>query len=382
VLDRGGVLCSGIVVDQDGQPVAGAGVSIYLSSPGGWTGLPGDTVAGDDGSFKVLWEEPIEPGQTGLGVCASHPMASHGTNIVSFERGQEGLRLMVDVGGVIAGSFSPEEDVTILRPVLSMQRVGRSERQSAGIGSQFRVRAEPGLLTVVVLADGGAGDELLRLDNLLVERGVVTQDPRLQGMLFSANLQKATLRILDEGGQPLLVRATVQDIDQKHQWYSGRDGRVTLSRRLPGDWNLHVVAPGFRSIELRGVREDRDVVLRRGPLVRLEASDHAAIEALGAAVFVNLKEAGTESNRRLHMFGLDDVVPAIGGGTLRVENVGPHHVTWFVERQNPGNTTSRFTVSQETPETVHVADMETLQAFIVTPPLDALRKKIEEMKKE
>ena len=285
VLDHGLFLATGIVIDQDGQPVAEALVRARQKVRGRSSSLTrtlrtsGAARTGEDGHFELWLLEKRDAPEGDLELWAlhdDHPRSPH----LECPVGARGLRLVLPHSGGLAGSFrfAPGQGKDDLHAEL-VTAAGPRHLPIAADGSFAARRLPRGELTFrarhrEILGTPGSEWDLL-IDGIEIEADQTCRDPRLQEIELPGMLHRITLTVVDERGAPIPgIRLRRSDLDpgRVSELTSGDPkGEMTIqTRTLPLD--VEIRAYGYRPQRIEGLAEDRKVILKRGVTVRLVAS--------------------------------------------------------------------------------------------------------------
>lgn len=273
-------LCAGVVVDDLGQPVAGATITIEQLRPGNGNsgarnrgrtervllnelrlqveasrsvrfssnGSPGPreswrrlnnlrTRTGADGTFVV--EATMPPGK----IRVKADTDKHFARTVDLPEPNQNLHVQLDRNGILGGrvllpEWLPDRAVTMtLEPVEESRRRGetRSDRVSMRRGGRFRIEPlRPGAYTLLVKMRGLRAP-MARIEGFFVKPGD-NRDPRLEPLDLSNALHVYRLRALDQGGQPMdldgPIHARLQHADGSwseagFRWQNGKAELIT-----------------------------------------------------------------------------------------------------------------------------------------------------------
>ena len=269
IFDRGPLLLSGRLVDQDGKPVSGGEVELRHSVDGRRYGGFRDWTSSrtDDGHFKVhgAQGELLEGGHFKVGF--RHPFAKRGSSRrwPEFPVGSQGIEVVVTMGGTLRGTIAKAKAPDSLEV-----HFYRGQKKEGVIAvrkdGSFRSRSlRPGLVSVRVVPRGGrsssADQVLARIDDVAVEMERERADPRLQGIAIDQRAKEIVLRLQDEEGQPVagvMVRSR-PPAKNRVLGHSDREGKVSLTARRPLD--LLLVKKGHRVRELNQVFDDAVILM-------------------------------------------------------------------------------------------------------------------------
>jgi hypothetical protein len=371
VLARSSVVASGIVVDEDGEPVRRASVSFLrdaIPGPGYWGTRLEEVLTDALGRFE--WRAQVEVDAIGVRVSAQG-LAGPDTQVVPV--GTDGLLFVLTRGGWIAGRvlFTPQ-----LWPSLEVWREGEQVIAPFSTGwtrdrGEFRLGPLPA--GTYSLACGYPWTaERAWIDGIVVEAGLEGTDPRLDPLDLRAFLPTVALTILDREGRSvpdpviLLQDSRSGELVSAHP---GRDGERWLVQGAPLPLRIRVEAAGFRAQELDGVDSDRTVVLQRGIPVRLELVGSLpelpeGWELRGQLMRQSFGAPAPGADRptwlREQSFALTD-----GNAELWLAEPGGYLFAFLVTRENR---TSRSTFWDEPQPALEIRDDGTLQAFELRAP--------------
>jgi RNA polymerase sigma factor (sigma-70 family) len=287
-----GATIAGVVVDADGQPVAGARV---------WTGaitalrvldagkdLPADLVSVETDSEGRFALERAEAGPVRL--TAAQAIDSQGaaacseTLVVQLAAGErhDDVRLVLRRGATIHGVvFDPRGAPSAGRAIsLFAQALGRQRSATSDLRGVFEVQGlEPGRWTLQSLPTKDELEALgLKPDPLLhaVQANVVVADGERREVLMGAPpahpvVVSGTVRSADGKGAPGMLQWMPEGEDPAaHQKVvqSNAEGRFEVTLPMPGRWQLGVHAARGRIEALVSVppveRFEHDIVLPSG----------------------------------------------------------------------------------------------------------------------
>jgi hypothetical protein len=289
------LLVSGRVVDAAGNGIRGARVTVESASEQrevfiGYAGAGGSSVlhwggvsavSAADGSFEVRGEMAGDL----FRVTATHA-DYRGLEPVEATRGAS-VVLTLAAAGRIAGRIEAEAGISagsfqVLALDASGNPVGQEERREGD--GRFELGAlEPGSYAVAVhLSDENA--EIARVDDVLVEAGKTTEDPRLDPIDVAGKVERIVLRVRDRDGNPpdelaISRRLPGESSYLEPAWWGGADEIVLVTAERSLD--LRLEAGGARTVELFGASGSVDVTLGAGIPIELDLS--SLQERLGAS---------------------------------------------------------------------------------------------------
>ncbi|MCZ6597243.1 MAG: hypothetical protein O7B99_06380 [Planctomycetota bacterium] len=268
------LLVSGTVTDQDGDPIAGAGVRLHrvswVNPDDGevrWTRIrQARTSSGGDGGFEVHgWIENER-----MAVSAEHASFRSGER-VEVRAGTKGVRLQLEGAGRIAGRLLVDPGIEPGRHVQVHLADPAGEtvntRRSNQKDGAFELRqVPPGVWSLVIRA---GESELERIEGIRVRAGetATVDDIDLRG-----RLHRMRIDVVDVDGNPLsnirLSWRPAGDESAQPRLDNAWRGFVELvSEHVALD--IEVFAVGYRTARLEGVGSDRTVVLQPGIPIRL-----------------------------------------------------------------------------------------------------------------
>lgn len=207
VLDVGPLLVAGRVVDEDGNPLEDASVSVMASrGNGAWSGL-GSYIheKGIGNEFRLHWQRGRPFPTEELRLRAGHKFGLNTRDMTKFTIGSRGHTLVVTLGGGIAGSIesSGELPLRVIAFSTSHRRIRVSTAVRADGSFRFgRLRA--GLITVLIqsrASDPQSDECLARVDGVRVRE--VNRDPRLQGIVLATGTRAIAITAEDWRGRPV-----------------------------------------------------------------------------------------------------------------------------------------------------------------------------------
>jgi hypothetical protein len=282
VVYRGtGLLAAGIVVDEEGRPLAGVTVAA-MESGGGAERSPLDDAdavrTGADGRFRLEGES--SPGRVLLGASLDGRFVA---DRLEFATGATDVRVVMQKAGGIAGSVrlppgeeSMDASVRIQGPPQDNGDTGyrfRGEDFSIPIheGGKFEVRTlRPGRARVAIRLGWSEDDTILVVDDVEVVAGQVTRDPRLQDIDAAKSLHALDVLVRDRDGKPVeSAEVHFRPVGARGFWkQAGRtdeNGAATVHAKTDGAsgnaLDLVVTKNGYRSGAVRAAKSDATIVL-------------------------------------------------------------------------------------------------------------------------
>lgn len=210
---------------------------------------------------------------------------------IPFVPGTDNLEVRLQRGGAVRARFQVEAE-TPWRAFLfrleneaqdpaasqadwmSHQRGGwQLEQLDSGSIERTWNALRPGSYRLEVLAPGVA-EPLIRLEGLEVRGGAPCDDPRLTDIDLRGGIGVLRLKLRDERGAPVTTAgyaAVPEGEGDAWQSFSIRGGEVLLP--VADDLRLAIQVPGYRILEVDGIRADTELFLEKQEHVTLEFSD-------------------------------------------------------------------------------------------------------------
>jgi uncharacterized GH25 family protein len=312
VVLKPGSRVAGRVVDEAGEPVAQARVSLQMAGTqlvfggGGFGGRSaGSAVTETDGSFSI---PGVEAGKVTLTASASGFLAKEMTALeVPAGRDLEGLEVVLGRGAVVVGRvFGPggspvaDAQVEVLPPAERGFRARfNAARASTDGDGNYRLEAVPEGPVSIAASHAGYQRAVKDLD---VQKGENRADLRLEeGAEVSG-------RVVDSSGQPVegarvVVKAPnsrsgfivmTRGMSGPPQARTGADGSFRIPNVADGSYEVEADKSGYASAILRDVQVSGPV---RGLELRLESGGVIRGRILG----LELPELGDVSVRAFHL---------------------------------------------------------------------------------
>ncbi|MCR9246695.1 MAG: carboxypeptidase-like regulatory domain-containing protein [bacterium] len=273
VLRAAPVLVAGRIVDDTGDPVAGARVRVLQGDPAGevWTlgGLPdSDDLSGEDGGFV------IRAHHIGNGLLLRADQSGNTGSMMPVIAGSEGVEYVLPRVGSASMRVTFEAGLTPAD--LLFCHVDTARRTSESVVSYFVMKDDVAHWRAL---KSGRYDFLIRMigspSPLVAIRDVEIANGKnveLPAQRLGAELHSLIVRVVDDEGRPVERASLVVDPaalgDRPRAALPTELGERRIRVvRLPVD--LQVLAPGFRVRTVRGVGQDVTVRMQRGLLVDL-----------------------------------------------------------------------------------------------------------------
>lgn len=289
------LVASGIVVDEEGRPVANAHVVMQQKVAYGsaaeeyyWNWIQGGeafTLA--DGLFALHNDAE---GDEFMISCRSADFWCEG---VVTARGTGGLRLVLRRGGSLRGTLLVDEGMRVedLRVELSIPGAppdpwGRNTAPVQKPGNFVLNVLPPGNYTLR-LRDNQSDFTFLELQGLAVVAGAACDDPRLNPLDARGRTASFMLRAQDAAGKPIpqfSVYVMEHGEEMTNFWTQDGEIRLPMTGR-PVD--LIIQSEGFLRASVPGVSSDQTVTLRRAPSVRIQITNPGLVPA-GFTLMVRL----------------------------------------------------------------------------------------------
>jgi hypothetical protein len=347
------VLLAGRVVDGDGDPVSGAGVSIKhveMSRTGHAIQL-GDYFARADENGRFVRRG--EPSGQSLEVWADAPENRPSENApsapVRVVAGTRGLEIVLRRGGGLRGSLRipagvPPRAILVEIPAPGGLRPRQAQPDASG---RFELLGlTPGLVDVAVLLRAG-GKRLASIGSVDVVGGEIRRDARLQDIELEGLLRRLTIGVRAADGTPasggwVRVLGPTEKTGAAVAFVIENGQAKVIGEAAPLD--LEVNVPGHRIARLLDVESDREVQLEPAFMVTLALKDGVDLPPAGGRLQVNLVPVG------------DDAAPARLDLLKDGENAGAWHSAFGDESNAFGPSREiAFAVQQSGPHEVRFA---------------------------
>lgn len=298
-LGIGPLLAAGIVVDDAGEPVAGAEIRVRFRDPPGARperpdiGMP-SAMTGDDGRFAVRGEGSsprIEVSATLHGHLPSDTAA--------VAAGQEGLRLVLQRAGSVRGRILvedglPRHDIRLtLNPGTPPARPSPTattpgEEMSPDREGNFAWPGIPPGMYELVVRVVGEPAPLATIPAVSVRPAETTTLP---GIDLRGKLRTITITVLASDGTPVQDgRLTLKPADGSSADMSGHvlEGRPVTVLTAAATVGVLIAAHGFRLETVDGIAADREIRLREALRVRLKLSESVVLPPPPAELRIRL----------------------------------------------------------------------------------------------
>jgi RNA polymerase sigma factor (sigma-70 family) len=284
LLGEPSVVLAGRITNQLGEPLYWADVIIarkryYGDARERWTydWIQGLTAQSDhEGNFTCTGE--LSAGEYLYKARASDHLD---TDLLPFQPGERDLQIeLVQVGSLLGSVLTPD-GISPTRVALDVHLAGETRatinwsnwvRRPRPDGSFAVEELAPGLVDVHLRLDPDS-PPLLRIDEVRIDPGGKSSDPRLQGIDLRSILRRIELEVVDSGGRPVsAAQVSVRpsgDADAPPVHTVFEDGDV-LVITASAAVELEVRAPGFLTARLSGVRDDQRIVLQEGIPLRVK----------------------------------------------------------------------------------------------------------------
>jgi len=348
------VLLAGRVVDVDGNPVSGAGVSIQHVErlQTGHAIQLGDFFSRADAKGHFVRRGEPE-GQT-LEVRAAAPENRPSENApsapVRVVAGTRGLEIVLERGGGLRGSLRipagiPPRAMVVEVPGPEGLRPRQAQPDASG---RFELLGlTPGLVDVAVLLRAG-GKRLASIRSVDVVGGEIRDDARLQEIELEGLVRLLRIGVRAADGSPasggwVRVLGPTEKTGAAVAFVIENGRAEVLGEAAPLDLEINV--PGYRLVRLLDVESDREVQLEPAFFVTLALADGVELPPAGARLQVNLVPIGDDLlPARIELFKggenagswqsvFGDESNAFSPGrelTVAVQRPGPHELRFAV----------------------------------------------------
>jgi hypothetical protein len=385
------LLVSGRVVDQAGNGIRGARVSLESASEqrevmigyagGGtssvlhWGGLW--AFSAPDGAFEVRGELAGDLYR----VSATH--ADYRTlEPLEVRRGASVVLTLAGAGRILGRVLAEPDTSTGSFQVLALDASGNilnAEERREADGHFELVALEPGTYAISVrLAEEDA--ELARVDGVLVEAGKTTEDPRLDPIDLTGKLERIVLRVRDRDGEPPDELSIARRLPGgsgylEPTWWGGNEEIVLVTAERSLD--LRIEAAGSRTVELFAVSGSVDLAL--GPGIPLELDLSSVQGALGAGYGLYLELVPQpEIPGRMNAVAHADERGIVESNVGEPGEWGIRAWVMRTDAADPALSTSAQ-LGGSLLTTIHVEDSKTTQSFAVTADAEVLEAALSEL---
>ncbi len=275
-LDRGPLLCAGIVTDASGNPLPEARLSVSQAVKSGdrvmWPRFPcsGRSSLKADGSFSLhqLDGRAQPAGPLRLRVTCSGFVNSEE---LEFVPGAAGLRIVLEQSGGIAGAFRLGPDLQAKSIALRVESGSRTDYRSLRSDGSFEIRGlsvGPARLVAYLRSAAPAQRKASRIviDNIVVLGGEVTRDPRCADIRLAGSIPGLSVTVRNGSGFPI-QRAGIQVLGHR-SILTDRNGVASFHPDvLPV--RVRITAFGYRDVEIVDLASSREVALEPGLSIKL-----------------------------------------------------------------------------------------------------------------
>lgn len=280
VLREAELVVAGTVVDSSDRPIGGAMVMCDSSSRRGsledpWSTAMFQARTGSDGRFRfvrVADENAHEARLTAMARVEGWSV----TGTARAPRGATDVRLRVEARGAVAGSVVLPVGIDCKQVAVALgdrPKPGEPDRwfdasSPKPSGNFITNEIEPGSYRFAVLRRNSRSwsAPLVAIDDVRVEPGNVTRDPRLARIDLGGRLHAVSIEVTDGDGAPV-TKGTAYVVDRERG--AGILDSIALGGKpvcliLDGRIDLLVLAPGFQRAWLRDVTGDGSLRLEKG----------------------------------------------------------------------------------------------------------------------
>lgn len=339
---------SGRVLKPDGTPLRDAEITLERSVTYGdgpddfyWNNMDGNRARTDtDGLFNLVGR--FEAGVYRLRVSSPrYPSVYQPARI-----GEEGLEITMVAGGGMTGVLLldkeiPRDDIYLRaerhRDGASSDKVMSGFGLSVDSSGKFQNRGlTPGTYNIY-LTCADTEEELFRKNNIIVNLSDDGSPTDVGEIDLRGQLRSFQLKLLDEDDKVVRnARVTIDGSDNSSNAWDGRVDVITAKRQM----DFTITAENYRKAELKGVKEDTDVIFKAGIKVRLRVANPKAIPD-GYTISLNLRSTAPNSRSSfMHGSGstlnasYEQVVSAMEAGSYQVDaqlslDKGEQSSTWW-----------------------------------------------------
>lgn len=368
------LIVAGSVVSSLGTPISNAQITVLrqvgVDDPGGqvlWTSVQGVRgTSGPEGRFEVRGRIQARE----IAVAASHRDYVQGeTTPIAF--GAPEVRLELEKAGSVAIRVLVDEGIERNDLQFSAASIERPERTTnqgrEGDDTVLLGGLVPGMHRVQCRL---VGDQvpILELDDVLVQAGETTRDPRLDPLDLRGRLRMFTLEASDESGAPVVF-----GLAARRSGFSSRYAPMQAPQREPGrvrivtshgPLDLLVSAPGLRDTQIDGVDGDRSIVMLAGLPVRIHFVGGVPLLEKGESLTLSVRSESGQSSGGAPSVRVDER----GLADCSVGAPGTYAVTAWLSR-NDGSIVS---VQGGERSRIEVDDRDSLQEYEIVVTADDL----------
>ncbi len=339
VLREARLLVAGRVLDERGQPIAGAGIRAQAQMPNPdepgrtmWSQLPFAGTSDSSGAFELRGE--FDGRVLGLTPESERCVAAE---MVEVQVGRSNVELRMLRSGGFDGSVRVDPSVN-LREVLVRWTLSSTEHVTSRGTTPCGDSGEPGRGKFVVagLAPGRAKVEIVAwndntpldtIEDVEVRGGEIAHDPRLVDIDLGGRIHVFMIDVVAPGDVPLqsamlYTRSTGSKLTWS-SWYV-QNGRARVTDQSDAiDVAIHL--SGYLPEHLTGVRGDTRVELRAGMSVTLALSGDAVVPR-GSTLSCELVPTEVDKETQLWPPPVSGVFSSDGSARLSVGSPGSYRV--------------------------------------------------------
>lgn len=367
-LESAPLLCAGVVLDEQGEPVAGARIEAWPPGAEG-PSFPAcaATRSGATGEFELRGES----------ADARLVLAAHREGALAepefVPRGARDVRLVLRAGGELEGRVQVHPS---LHGAVLLIEARRSDDAAGHVGAppsaSLRLDAD-GTFLLRALGSGSYDLSVVHaasaavlggVRGVAVRAGERTRDPRLAPLDLGMALRALELELFDTAGLPVAGgRATSRPsgaLDDHWTTSIAEHGRLQLVGD-GGALDVVLVAPGFQRLELTGLVASRRVTLRRAALLRFVLAPGLTLPEAPEFLGLQLTPLTTDPLAHPESSGLEFF---LRDGTLVVRPpfAGEVRLDLALLRRDGASTPMAY-LPGATPRTLTIADFEGEQRF-------------------
>jgi len=373
------LLAAGQVIGPSGEPVAEADIMLQ------WKHYYGDddwywnhdwrvrTTCDAEGRFE-LRGRPSDEDAEELQVQASAD--GYREAGAPFYPGETGLLIQLGAGGSLAGRVLADEGLDLDELQVSFVREaegGGTNSHGAGVDEDGSFRwssLEPGPGRVEVVPNNEE-EPVFVADGIVIAPGE-NADPRLDPIDLRGLLKSIKLEFVDEDGDPVqqvMINSLAED---SHLWIHSWNGEKTILT-AEDSLDLLVSSAGYQSVELRGLRQDTEVVLRPSAELLFVLAEPPAMKE-GVELTVALRRTGGrgwwsgESTGRFNEFG---------EARLHAPGSGEFIVMIGLMRVEGNSTTTTMLHEASSPNSVTIQDASVSQTYTLRVDQEKLRQRMD-----